>query len=147
MRFMHTGTQIHLLSGFWTSTAVGCLMVRRTASSQISHFHYALTASLLPLPRPTGVKPIHSTGHIFRGSSKACWREAPFKASPGSLCGMRSIETIPFPGKSQSHPTMFLFSFTQGSGHKWLGGCSAAPPCRQLRRRQEKPHAQLGRGS
>lgn len=50
-------------------------------------FPVALVASPLPLPRPTGVKSTHSTGHIFPGSSDVCWHEVPFKAPPGSLCG------------------------------------------------------------
>ena len=53
MKRMHSGIQIHLPPGFWMSAPVGRLMVRRTASSQISFplRPYSITTSASPAHR------------------------------------------------------------------------------------------------
>lgn len=135
---MHTGPR-SFTTGNWDVHSC------RWPRGEENHQQPVLGSSALPLSfatppsQPTRVKSVHGTGHVFRGSSKACWHEVPFKACPGSLCGLRSIGTSPFPGKSWTHPTTFLFLFTQGSRHKQSEGCPAAPPRRQ-HHRQEKPH-------
>lgn len=87
--------------------APDCLVVKRTASSQFSSFPLALMSSPLPLPRPTGIESAHNTILVFRGSSKACWHKAPFKASSGSVCGMRVLKPSPFQGRAKSTPPCF----------------------------------------